>query len=325
MSYRQTIHSNTNIAHILEAMGTIPADTAQLEEQRRGLTFVHIVTLCDGNTTRPDDHFNILFSRPRTLNPTVDTPGEILHTFLLGGVKYVWHKTTSGWDKKKDQIFAIQLQTSSVDGLLLSPVRSNYIMQYKNSLVGRHFKILQQVGVFHLHGGMCSDLVVDLWKASRELSAMLWYHSIQNMADYLADLKVLINNLLNVWAVIDPNHILTKLKLHVLPHLVEDIQHFGPAVLYSTEIFECWNAIFRFCSILLNHQAPSRDIAITLAGMEHFKHLVSGGWWCGADGQYIHSGEKVRTFLQSNPTLQCQLGWVHPVNVTAGTVKPESE
>ncbi|KAL6302042.1 hypothetical protein BKA93DRAFT_919240 [Sparassis latifolia] len=281
--------------------------------------------LRDGNATRPGDHFNVLFSCPRTLDPPIDTPGEILHTYLLGETKYVWHKTTSEWDKKKDSTFAIRLRASSVDGLLLSPVRSDYIVQYKNSLVGRHFKILQQVGAFHLYGGMCPDLVLDLWKASGELGAMLWYHSICNMEEYLADLEILIANVLDIWALIDPNRILTKTKLHVLPHLIKDIRRFGPAVLYSTEIFECWNAIFRFCSILSNHQAPSRDIAITLAGMERFKHQVSGGWWRDTDGQYIRAGEKVCSFLQLNPALQRRLGWVHPEMMVAGAVKLESE
>ncbi|KAH9917046.1 hypothetical protein B0H21DRAFT_850669 [Amylocystis lapponica] len=249
---------------------------------------------------------------------------EDSRTFLERAT-YVWHKTTSEWDAKKDEVYAIRLRTSSVDGLLLSPVRSDYILRYKNALVGKHFKILQQVGAFHLHGGICPDLVVDLWKASGELGAMLWYHSISDMEKYLADLEILIANLLDIWAVIDPNRILTKSKLHVLPHLLQDIRRFGPTVLYSTEIFECWNAVFRFCSVLSNHQAPSRDITVTLAGMERFKHQVSGGWWCNADGQYIRAGENVRTFLHSNPALQRRLGWVDPENLVAGTVKLESQ
>ncbi|KAJ7889214.1 hypothetical protein B0H13DRAFT_1626836, partial [Mycena leptocephala] len=61
-------------------------------------------------------------------------------------------------------------------------------------------------------------------------------------------------------------------QLHALPHLPEDIRHFGPPVLFATKDFECWNTIFRLCSILSDHQAPSHDIAITLGDMELFKH-----------------------------------------------------
>ncbi|KAH9929132.1 hypothetical protein B0H21DRAFT_781150 [Amylocystis lapponica] len=238
---------------------------------------------------RPGDHFNVLFSCPMTLNPPVDTPCELLHTFLLGEEKYVWHKTSSEWDKKQDGIFA-----------------------YKNALVSTHFKILQQVGVFHLYDGLCSDLLLDLWKASGELGAMLWYHSICNMEQYLADLEILIANVLDIWVLLDPNRILVKPKLHILRHIVQDIHRFGPAILYSTEIFECWNAIFRFCSILSNHQAPSQDITITLAQTEHFKHQVSGGWWRNESGQYVRAGSRRR------------LGWVDPENIVSGTVKLET-
>ncbi|KAI0947612.1 hypothetical protein AcW1_009325 [Taiwanofungus camphoratus] len=114
------------------------------------------------------------------------------------------------------------------------------------------------------------------------------------MEQYLGDLKILIANILDIWVLIDPNHILVKPKLHVLPHVIEDIQRFGPPILYSTEIFECWNAIFRFCSILSNHQAPSHDIAITLADTERFKHQVSRGWWRNESGSVKQKAQKHR-------------------------------
>ncbi|KAL6300498.1 hypothetical protein BKA93DRAFT_696210, partial [Sparassis latifolia] len=71
--------------------------------------------------------------------------------------------------------------------------------------------------------------------------------------------------------------ILVKGKLHVLKHILADIRRFGPAVRFSTEIFECFNVIFRMCSVLSNHQAPSRDIAHKLADIDRVKHILSGG------------------------------------------------
>ncbi len=126
---------------------------------------------------------------------------------------------------------------------------------------------------------------------------------------------MLVNNLLDAWALFDPNRILVKMKLHVLAHLPDDIRRFGLIMLYSTEIFECWNAIFRMCSILSNHLAPSHDIAVTLADMERFKHLVSGGWWKNEHNEMIQAGEKVRNFLARNRELQRRLGWVSPQNM----------
>lgn len=133
-----------------------------------------------------------------------------------------------------------------------------------------------------------------------------------------ADLEVLIGNLLDVWASIDPRRIIDKVKLHTLVHLPEDIRNHGPAVLYSTEIFECWNAIFRMCSILSNHHSPSHDIAESLADLERFKHQVSGGWWKNSRGEFVRSGSGVRSFLRSNKELQRRLGWVEQVSISPG-------
>jgi len=124
------------------------------------------------------------------------------------------------------------------------------------------------------------------------------------------DIEVLVNNLLDAWATYDPRRIIDKYKLHVLAHIKDDIRRHGPAILYSTEIFECWNAVFRLCSVLSNHLAPSHDIAITLADMERFKHQVSGGYWKSSSGEPMRAGKKVCGFLMESKDLQRRLGWV---------------
>ncbi|KAI0079426.1 hypothetical protein K474DRAFT_1617769 [Panus rudis PR-1116 ss-1] len=272
---------------------------------------------------RGGDHYNILLDQPE-LDVHRDTPIEVLHTILLGHDKYIWHETTSPWDKKKDDIFAVRLESSSTDGLSIPAIRGNYLMQYKKSLIGKHFKMLQQLAVFHLDG-LCSEVILDMWKATGQLTAMLWYHTIPDMGQYLADLEVLISNVLDIWAKLTPERLITKPKLHLLPHVLHDIPTHGPAILYSTEVFECWNAIFRFCSVLSNHQAPSRDIARTLADVERFKHQVSGGWWKEdsgpGKGSYVQAGEHVRNFMRNNPMLQQRLGWAAHSDLVPGTVK----
>ncbi|KAI0364688.1 hypothetical protein BV20DRAFT_955723 [Pilatotrama ljubarskyi] len=303
---------------------------------------------------RPGDHYNPLLGVP-CLDVHEDTPCEILHTYLLGVDKYLWHKTNSEWDKKNEQLFAARLRASSTDGLTLTSLLDDFIIQYPNSLLGKHFKILQQLSVFQLYDGVCPPLIFDLWKATGELGAMLWFHKIDDLDQYLEDLVIYVANVLDIWAIVDPKRILVKQKLHVLVHLVENIRRHGPAVLYSTEVFECWNAIFRLCSVYSNHHGASHDIARRMAGIEQFKHQVSGGWWkesaqpganhqCGseageahpcsspgADGSedpdsqtpsvYVRAGENVRSFLQRNPTLQRRLGWVSPLVLRPGTVK----
>jgi hypothetical protein len=124
-----------------------------------------------------------------------------------------------------------------------------------------------------------------------------------------ADLKILIANVLDAFALVDPTKIITKMKLQILPALIEDIRRFGPAIRYSTEVFECFNAIFRFCSILSNHQAPSRDIATKFASMDRLKHVLCGGFW-KQEGEWIQAGPKVTELIHADPVIQRHIGWV---------------
>ena len=230
---------------------------------------------------------------------------------------------------------------SSLDGLSGSREDAKYLVKYKNNLVGRQFKFLQQLAVFHLHRDMCTDVVFDLWKATSELGALLWYPVINDMEQYLvsrdhyrnplmlsidcptstiqADLKVLIANVLDIWAKVDANRIIDKMKLHVITHLPEDIQRFGPAGLYIVEGFEGWNRIWRLCSILSNHHLPSRDIAIKLCKVERIKHLLSGGFWRDKHTkEFVQAGAGVREMFELDQQLRRRLGWSQTPGLVPG-------
>jgi hypothetical protein len=94
-----------------------------------------------------------------------------------------------------------------------------------------------------------------------------------------ADLHVAIGNFLDSFAEIDPSKMITKVKTHLLTHAPSDVRMFGPLLGAITEAFESFNGVFRPCSILSNHRAPSRDIAIQLASQEGVEHRVAGGTW----------------------------------------------
>jgi hypothetical protein len=64
-------------------------------------------------------------------------------------------------------------------------IPANYLVQYHNNLIGRHFKTLQQTAIFCLWDDLCSPLLLDLWKATGELGALLWYHEIKDLESYL--------------------------------------------------------------------------------------------------------------------------------------------
>ncbi|KZV61485.1 hypothetical protein PENSPDRAFT_643337 [Peniophora sp. CONT] len=268
-------------------------------------------------------HYNPLLAITG-LNPHADSPFEGLHTFFLGPRKYLWHSTNVSWDKRKEELFASRLQSSITDGLSIPALRARYLVQFKNSLVGKHLKILQQLAVFHLlpTEGLCEDVgLFELWKALGDLGAMLWYPEIVNIQEYLADVRILVANVLDIWAAIDAQKIITKYKLHVLAHIVDDIIRFGPVILYATELFECWNAIFRLCSVYSNRISPSRDIAETVAGMERFRHQVSGGWWKDATGMNVQCGSRIRAFFVEDSQLQRRLGWTENVAPKPGSIK----
>lgn len=72
-----------------------------------------------------------------------------------------------------------------MDGLSIPALRAPYLVQYKNSLIGKHFKTLQQLAVFHLDEKLCSPQLFNLWKANGELRALLWYPEIKDMEGYL--------------------------------------------------------------------------------------------------------------------------------------------
>ena len=110
-----------------------------------------------------------------------------------------------------------------------------------------------------------------------------------------------------------------KPKLHLLAHLPEDIKRYGPLVGEATETFECFNAVFRFCSVLSNHQAPSRDIALQLADQEGFKQRVTGGWWLDHSGEWQRSGSGVRGSLRRHTTLRSNLGWAEEATMLSGS------
>lgn len=57
-------------------------------------------------------------------------------------------------------------------------------MQYRNGLIGKHFKTLTQTMVFHLHGIVNPDQFT-LTKAIGSLGAALWIPEIEDMDGYL--------------------------------------------------------------------------------------------------------------------------------------------
>ncbi|KAJ6556089.1 hypothetical protein B0H19DRAFT_1210733 [Mycena capillaripes] len=249
------------------------------------------------------------FLTMKGFDPARDTPIEILHTILLGVIKYIWHITHTAWSPEEKQTYAIRLQATNTDGLSIHAIRSAYIMQYAGSLIGRQFKTIAQANIFHIRG-LVNDLKFMAWKAAGELAALLWVPEIRNLVEYQRDLKVAVANVLDICAMIDPSKIISKMKYHLLVHSPYDAALFGPLIGVATEIFESFNGVFRYY------------IALQLGDQEGLKHRITGGWWpSGEDGKWVRAGSGVRRFMAEHPVLQKLVGWTEKKSVKHGEIK----
>ncbi|THU81725.1 hypothetical protein K435DRAFT_823377 [Dendrothele bispora CBS 962.96] len=249
------------------------------------------------------------FLKTKGFDPAKDTPVEILHTILLGVVKYIWTYSHTNWKDTEKTLYAHRLQATDANGLSINAICSQYIIDYANSLIGRQFKTIIQTAIFQLH-----DLVDEnhfkAWKAVAQLSALLWHVEIDDMDQYCVDVDTAAANVQDAFALIDPTKIIRKIKLHLLSHLSEDIRAFGSLIGVATEVFESFNAVFRFCSVLSNHQAPSRDIARQLGDQESLKHRLMGGtWFDDTAKEWTQSGASVCSLMKNHRFLRNMLGW----------------
>ncbi|KAJ7768071.1 hypothetical protein DFH07DRAFT_866822 [Mycena maculata] len=106
------------------------------------------------------------------------TPLELLHTILLGVIKYIWHHmNTEQWADTDRHLLAIRLQSTDISGLT-----------YKNNLLGKHFKTVMQTLLFHIHE-ISTPEQFQLVKAAGELGARLWVPETDDMREYLAQLR----------------------------------------------------------------------------------------------------------------------------------------
>ncbi|KAJ7450480.1 hypothetical protein B0H11DRAFT_2161827 [Mycena galericulata] len=292
----------------------------ELKKGDPDLDSAEIVTqLMDWVKANESTIYNPFLSMPG-FDAAKDTPIEILHTILLGIVKYAWHTTHTSWNAARKNTYTERLQATNTVGLSIPSIRASYIMQFANSLIGRQLKQVAQTGIFHMYD-LTDGLQFAVWKAMGELLPLLWYPEIDDMDQYLADVENAVSNVLDLFAMLDPTKILAKNKLHILAHIRADVLRHGPLLGVITEGFESYNGVFRFCSIFSNHLAPSRDISRQLAHQEGLKHRLTGGWWLSETGEWEQAGWAVRDFLAERPILQALLGWTNPKEAEQGSVK----
>ncbi|KAJ8077851.1 hypothetical protein PM082_002292 [Marasmius tenuissimus] len=120
-------------------------------------------------------------------DPAQDTPIEILHTILLGVVKYIWHYSTSTagrkWTTTQKATYAHHLQATDTLGLFIPEIQAQYIVNYSNSFSGCQFCQVVQTAVFSVYD-LVNEAHFTAWKAVAHLAALLWQTEIDNTAQY---------------------------------------------------------------------------------------------------------------------------------------------
>ncbi len=78
----------------------------------------------------------------------------------------------TSWTDAQRDLFTICMQSTDIDGLTVPPIHSAYMMQYRNALIGKHFKTLMQIMPFHVHN-LVTPEQFELVKTVGELGALL--------------------------------------------------------------------------------------------------------------------------------------------------------
>ncbi|KAG8795703.1 hypothetical protein FRC12_010940 [Ceratobasidium sp. 428] len=270
------------------------------------------------DSVRGGHYINPLLSMPG-VDIHRDTPTEILHTVLLGVVKYYWGQSVFVLDKaKKILVLECRLASANTAGLNLPKLSASYMCQYRGSLIGKHFKAIVQLMPF-----LCYDIlpagILTAWLLLGRLTSLLWYIEIRDTPLYLQELQSVIDDFLLATAEGSPSIIILKPKFHFLIHLPSYIKRFGPALLFSTERFESFNGVFRAASTFSNRHAPSRDIGKRFADLDRVKHISSGGYW-QEDNQWVRASDTLLNFISTNKVFGKLIGMPDKKTTTPGSV-----
>ncbi|KZT50728.1 hypothetical protein CALCODRAFT_535658 [Calocera cornea HHB12733] len=133
------------------------------------------------------------------LDPHLSTPVEILHTFLLGLVKYLWGATVEYLEAPAKKVPGRPLQPLAARSLALLQTRlaslneygwkqpklqPMYLVQHKKQLIGKHLKQLAQCMPFVIED-LVSEPLLEAWVLVGLATPLLWTTSIRDSTAYV--------------------------------------------------------------------------------------------------------------------------------------------
>jgi len=120
------------------------------------------------------------------LDPHTDTPVEILHTVLLGFVKYFWRDAVNnqlGSNAQKD-LLKSRINSLNISGLQIGQrLPGNTLVQYAGSLTGRDFRVIAQIAPFVLYD-LVSPTSFAAWVSLSNLVPLIWQPEIEDIDKY---------------------------------------------------------------------------------------------------------------------------------------------
>ncbi|KAH9823187.1 hypothetical protein DFH28DRAFT_1078255 [Melampsora americana] len=245
-------------------------------------------------------------------NGHLDTPVEILHVVLLGIVKYLFcdemkmiGSMKTGTEKYAE--LSARWRSFNTTGLKIPPLQPNTLIQFSNSLIGKEFCVVLQTVpfVFFIY---ISPAKRHIWISLCLLTSYIFQTKISNMATYLTELQsridIFLINLIGINA-----RWVNKPKFHMLTHLPESIQRYGPAPLVGTEPFESFNGVTRKASVHSNCQSPGHDIADTFNTHQLLKMFMSKSAFYDQELDALTTaGPELTSHLLNNAEIQHSLG-----------------
>ncbi|KAH9821274.1 hypothetical protein DFH28DRAFT_923682 [Melampsora americana] len=185
----------------------------------------------------------------------------------------------------------------------------NPFLRLKGDLNGKEFRTVIQAAPFIFFECNLSSEERDVWTSLAHLGPYLFQTEISDMQSYLKSCNRLIRIFLRSIVRLSAQWC-NKPKFHMLIHICDSIERFGPACLFATEKFESYNGNTRFSSIHSNHLSPGRDIANSFNNLRLMRSLTAGSHLYDTCARtYICASAKVINIFKTNTVFQRALGY----------------
>ncbi|KAF2858843.1 hypothetical protein K470DRAFT_278219 [Piedraia hortae CBS 480.64] len=220
------------------------------------------------------------------LDPHQNLPYDNLHCVLLGYVQMLWTEMVKD-SRVKPDVEDLDLRTAAAsrEGGIQSMVGGKRITNWSRSLQGGNFGSIIQLWPsnllsFYESKGRLSEMqdLIHLWSTSAKLTKLLYATNLMDVDAWSEEVQQTYEEMICNWADMwGLDYIRSKVKLHLLCHVVMWVRRFGPIIGAQCKTHECTNKHLRGNGEHTNRQAYSLDIAGRYSIFSGALHLAAGG------------------------------------------------